>query len=161
MYKRQEQQRAKVRKSASNRAAANAKPSNAAPAHPTRSWQQFFVDMALKLLWYLVRFVMRSIAAHSVEQRYGLFISTLSYRKIRAYRLEEARLKLLGRRGQENERIIVEQAFRLAADDLTRHLGVVRGRHPRTFRHLARRPIRIASRQEFEKFTSKYVHYIA
>lgn len=135
--------------------------SNSAAAAAPRTWLQFCLGLVLQLVWYLARLLVRSVAAHSVESRYGLFLSTLSYRRIRSYRLEEAHLKLLTHRGQESERIVIEDAYRAAGLDLKRHLAVVRGRHPRTFKHLHGRPIRIATPTDLAYYQRKYKSYIA
>lgn len=142
------------------KAGTSAHPSNAGKSRPARTWRQFVIGIVVQLLWYLARFIMRAVAAHSVEQRYGLFISTLSYQKIRAYRVGEAQRTLQLRRGQGVERIMIEEAYRAAGDDLTRHLAVVRGRHPRTFRHLARRPIRVSTPTELAHYQKRYQNYI-
>jgi len=125
------------------------------------TWSQWIVELALRLTWYIARSTVRSLAAHSVEHRYGLYLSTLSYRKIRAYHLDHADLTLISRRGQENQRIIYEVAFRLAGDDLTGHLGVIRGRHPRTFRYLRRRPIRIETPAALARLEKTFENYVA
>ena len=137
-------------------------PSNSeTAAEIQRTWSQFAVQMLLKLLWYLAKTLTRALAAHSVEQRYGLYISTLAYKQIRAYHLGQAHLTYGRKRNQESEHILKTCAFREANEDLARHLGVARGRHPRTFRHLQRRPIRIESPEQLAKYEKTYVNYIA
>jgi hypothetical protein len=64
-------------------------------------------------------------------------------------------------RSSENERIIDDCAFTAANADLGRHLKVVRGRHPRTFRYLANRPIRVASSAKLASYENSYTNYIA
>jgi pimeloyl-ACP methyl ester carboxylesterase len=135
--------------------------SNSQAGRPPRTWRQFYIQMAIKLLWFIIGIVVRAVAAHSVERRYGLYLSTLSYRKIRAHHLDHANLMLLTRRGQENERILMEKAFRDAKADLALHLGAIRGRHPRTFRHLRKRPIRVDTPTQLEKLEKQYANYIA
>ena len=61
------------------------------------------------------------------------------------------------KRSQENERIINDSAFTAANADLQRHLKVIRGRHPGTFRYLASRPIRVASPAKLAKYEKSYV----
>ncbi len=132
-----------------------------APREEQLTWQQYFMALLWMVLWYLLKTFVRALAAHSVETRYGLYISTLSYRRVRKYHQNRARLNYMQKRSQENERIIDDSAFTAANADLQRHLKVVRGRHPRTFRYLANRPIRIASPAKLAKYEESYVNYIA
>lgn len=132
-----------------------------APREEQRTWQQYFMGLVLMALWYLLRTFVHALAAHSVETRYGLFISTLSYRRIRKYHQDHARLIYMRNRSSENERIIDDCAFTAANADLGRHLKVVRGRHPRTFRYLANRPIRVASSAKLASYENSYTNYIA
>lgn len=132
-----------------------------APSAEQRTWQQYILGLLLMALWYLLKMFVRALAAHSVETRYGLFISTLSYQRIRKYHKDQARLIYMRKRSSENERIIDDCAFTAANADLARHLRVVRGRHPRTFRYLANRPIRVASPKKLAEYEKSYVNYIA
>jgi hypothetical protein len=145
----------------SRRAALHKAEANSKTEPPPRTWRQFYIQMVIKLMWFIIGIVVRAVAAHSVERRYGLYLSTLSYRKIRAHHLDHAHLLLLTRRGQENERILLEKAFRDARADLALHLGAIRGRHPRTFRHLQKRPIRVDTPVQLAKLEKQYANYIA
>ncbi len=138
----------------------NAPPSNA-PAQTQRTWRQYVIALIWMALGYLLKMFVRAVAAHSVETRYGLYLSTLSYRRIRKYHKDAARLTYMQRRSQENERIIDDCAFTAANADLRRHLDIVRGRHPRTFSYLLNRPIRIETPAKLAKYEKKYVNYIA
>ena len=120
----------------------------------------YILQLLFAALWYIAKSLIRVLAAHSVETRYGLYISTLSYRRIRQYHSNQARLNFMLRRGQENERIIHEGAFVAANVDLALHLGVARGRHPRTFSYLAKRPIRIQTPAKLGEYERKFVNYI-
>lgn len=133
--------------------------SNQVPTPPT--WRQFVTQSAMELIWFFARIIVRVFAARSAERRYGVYLSTLSYRKIRAHHMEQARLLLMTKRGQETERIVYEKAFRDAGEDLGRHLGVVRGRHPKTFRHLLGRPVRIETPAELAALEKRFENYIA
>lgn len=130
-------------------------------SEPERTWRTYVLQLLLAALWFLAKSLIRVLAAHSVETRYGLYISTLSYRRIRKYHIDQARLTFMLRRGQENERIIHEGAFVAANADLGHHLGVVRGRHPRTFSYLAKRPIRIPTPDKLTEYEKKFANYIA
>ena len=54
-----------------------------APREEQLTWQQYFMSLLWMVLWYLLKTFVRALAAHSVETRYGLYLSTLSYRRIR------------------------------------------------------------------------------
>jgi len=128
---------------------------------PDRTWQEFVLQMILKLLWYLARFFVHALAAHSVEHRYGLYLSTLSYQRIRQFRKDRSMLRCRLSGNQENQRIAEESALRAANRDLREHLRVTRGRHPKTFRYLANRPIRFNEPKRLSEYQTKYVNYIA
>ena len=130
-------------------------------SEPELTWRMYILQLLLAALWYIAKSLIRVLAAHSVETRYGLYISTLSYQRIRKYHSDQARLTYMLRRGQENERIINEGAFVGANADLALHLGVVRGRHPRTFSYLAKRPIRIHTPAKLGEYKKKFINYIA
>ncbi len=136
-------------------------PERLANRAPERTWRQFLIGLALKALWYAFKIGARAFAAHSVDHRYGNYLSTLSYQKIRVHHLERARLKLATRRGLENERIVMESAYRAANDDLAHHLCVTRGHHPVTFRHLASRPVRVTSDDDIAWYGKYFENYIA
>lgn len=135
--------------------------SNAPPPQETLTWKQYFTRLLWMAFGFLLKMAIRALAAHSVETRYGLFLSTLSYRRIRKYHQDHARLTFMRKRSQENERIIGDCAFTAANKDLERHLQVIRGRHPRTFSHLAGRPIRIETAVKLAEYEKKYINYIA
>jgi len=126
-----------------------------------RTWTLFFLGLAFKALWFVTKLFARMLAAHSVEHRYGLFISTLSYQRIRRHHEELAALKCRQSGNQENKRIAVESAYAAANTDLAHHLKLSRGRNPRTFRHLANRPIRIETPSKLAEYKNKYTNYIA
>jgi pimeloyl-ACP methyl ester carboxylesterase len=126
-----------------------------------RTWTLLFLGLAFKALSFVTKLFARMLAAHSVEHRYGLFISTLSYQRIRRHHEELAALKCRQSGNQENKRIAVESAYAAANTDLAHHLKVSRGRNPRTFRHLANRPIRIETPSKLAEYKNKYTNYIA
>jgi len=126
-----------------------------------RTWALFFLGLAFKVLWFVTKLLARMLAAHSVDHRYGLYISTLAYQRIRRHHEELAALKCRQSGNQENKRIAFEGAFAAANRDLAHHLKATRGRHPRTFRHLANRPIRIDTPAKLAELKSKYKNYIA
>ncbi len=125
-----------------------------------RSWRGFALSLALKLAWFMTRHTARAWSAHSVESNYGLYLSALSYRKIRAHHAALARLRLMTRRSFERENVLMEKAFRGANTDFSSHLRFMRGRHPKTFRSLAKRPIRVHSPTEVKRLEKKFGHYI-
>lgn len=125
-----------------------------------QSWRAYALSLALKLAWFLTRHAARAWSAHSVEHNYGLYLSALSYRKIRAHHVDLARLRLMTRRSYERENVLMEKAFRGANKDFANHLSFVRGRHPKTFRSLAKRPIRVHSPDEVTRLEKLYRHYL-
>lgn len=133
---------------------------NRPPEAAERTWRGFAAALALKLAWFVTRRAARAWSAHSVENNYGLYLSALSYRKIRAHHAALARLRLMTRRSYERENVLMEEAFRVANKDFARHLGFVRGRHPKTFRTIAKRPIRVHSPTEVADLEKRYRHYI-
>jgi hypothetical protein len=128
---------------------------------PQPDWRQTACGIALRLAWFALRRFMRAWVAHSLEHRHALSLSTLSYRRIRAHHVGRARLRLMSRRSFENEKIVMAQAFRHANSDLEHHLAFVRGRHPKTFRALAGRPVRIATADELRLIEKRFPHYLA
>ncbi len=141
-------------------AAAAARGHNQPAETVERSWRGFALSLALKLAWFMTRHTARAWSAHSVESNYGLYLSALSYRKIRAHHAALARLRLMTRRSFERENVLMEKAFRGANTDFSKHLAFVRGRHPKTFRNLAERPIRVHSPTEVTRLEKKFGHYI-
>jgi hypothetical protein len=116
--------------------------------------------LSLKLSWQLFGRLLRAWTAHSVENHYGIYLSTLSYRKIRAHHEDLARLRLMTRRSFERENILLERAYRAANEDLARHLAFIRGRHPKTFRSIFWRPIRVNSPVQVARTQKQFTSYV-
>ncbi len=116
--------------------------------------------LSLKLSWQLFGRLLRAWTAHSVENHYGIYLSTLSYRKIRAHHEDLARLRLMTRRSFERENILLERAYRAANEDLARHLAFIRGRHPKTFRSIFWRPIRVNSPEQVARTQKQFTNYV-
>ena len=125
------------------------------------TWGQRLSAYALKALWWLAKRAYRAWSAHSVERRYALYLSTLAYRKIRYHHVELARLAIDRDRSHLTEKLMMRRAYEEAEKDLTAHLCNARGRHPRTFRVLRKRPVRIASRDDVLWYAKYFEEYIA
>ena len=125
-----------------------------------KTFASIVLALSLKLSWQLFGRLLRAWTAHSVENHYGIYLSTLSYRKIRAHHEDLARLRLMTRRSFERENILLERAYRAANEDLARHLAFIRGRHPKTFRRIFWRPIRVNSPEQVARTQKQFTNYV-
>jgi hypothetical protein len=64
------------------------------------------------------------------------------------------------RRSFERENILLERAYRAANEDLARHLTFIRGRHPKTFRSIFWRPIRVNSPEQVARTQKQFTNYV-
>jgi hypothetical protein len=125
-----------------------------------RTWRDFARAWARTLAKFWTPDVSRGAELRNLERDYALYLSTLSYRKIRAHHAALARLRLMTRRSFERKDLLMEKAFRLANEDLAGHLRFVRGGHPGTFRHLANMPVRVVSPADLKRLEKSFAHYI-
>jgi pimeloyl-ACP methyl ester carboxylesterase len=99
--------------------------------------------LLLKLLWLAVKGSIRAYRGHSMEKRYALYLTTLSYRRLRALR---------GTRDEDYER---------AYADLKSHLAYVRGSNDQFYRGVLKRPAKVKSVRDATRTREAYSNYIS
>ena len=95
--------------------------------------------LALRAVWFLIRLLRRTQAAHSVNQRYALFLSALSYRALRQHYRDD---------------------YDASHARLLDHLAYIRGDVGRLFGVARDGPIRIKSKSDEEYLTRYFKHFI-
>jgi hypothetical protein len=96
------------------------------------------IVIAVGVLFYLAaRKLVISDRAHKAAKRYALYFSTLSYQKIRAFRLDSAAAS--------------EVHYKDASHDLDRHLEFIRGPMSPIYDELKDRPVRALTKEDADR----------
>jgi hypothetical protein len=85
------------------------------------------------IVFLIARKLVITDRAHKAATRYALYFSTLSYQRIRAFRIDPATAS--------------EEHYKSASDDLTRHLEYIRGPLSPVYDELKNRPVRALSKK--------------
>jgi hypothetical protein len=90
------------------------------------------------LVYMAARKLVITDRAHKAATRYALYFSTLSYQRIRAFRIDQASVS--------------EEHYKTASEDLNRHLGYIRGPiGDRLYKELRDRPVRALTKKRADQ----------
>lgn len=98
--------------------------------------------VAIVVVFLLTRKIIIRYRAHGVAKRYALYLTTLSYRRIRDVRIPDAQSAS-------------DELYKRASDDLDTHLSYIRARDGAIYKSVRNRPIRILTKQMAEKYAKQ------